>query len=155
MMDIDFYKLQTAGNDLILVNFSDKPFPETDELIEIARHICRRDYGIGGNGLIAVEDLSSENIKAHFLDPGGVFPPTTTDAALCLSRYIFDSGTAGKDDFKLHINDNIHTIGIIDSYNFRLSMGVPLNEEGIELIEHPDRDYIKNIRAGGRDFPPQ
>lgn len=152
-MDFDFYKLQTAGNDLILVNYSGKDFPKINTLREIARHVCRRDYGIGGNGFIAVEDLSPDNIKAIFLDPGGISPLTTTDAALCLSRYIFDSGASGKEDFKLSINKNTHSIGIIDSYNFRLSMGVPLNDEGTELIEHPDQDYIRTINANGHDYP--
>ena len=152
-MDIDFYKIQTAGNDLILVNYSDKVFPAIDDLREISRRICRRDYGVGGNGLIAIKELSAEKITAKFIDPLGAFSETTTDAAMCLARYVFDSGAMGKDDFKLSINDNSHDIGVIDSYNFRLSLGFPLDDEGGSLIEHPDRDYIKTISAAGRDYP--
>lgn len=152
-MDFDFYKLQTAGNDFILVNFSDGSFPEDSKLRELSRQVCRRDYGIGGNGLIAVEKLSSDNIKARLIDPSGAFPDTTNDAALCLSRYIFDYGLTGKEDFSLEINSKKHSIGIIDSINFRLSLGIPLNEEGTELIEHPDKEYIKMIQTDERDFP--
>jgi diaminopimelate epimerase len=32
-------------------------------------------------------------------------------------------------------------------------MGIPLNDEGSELKEHPDEDYIKTIRTQGRDIP--
>jgi len=152
-MDFDFYKLQTAGNDLILTNYAEQSFPDDEELSEIARRVCRRDYGIGGNGLIAIRNCSSDTIEAVFVEPSGTRPITTTDAALCLSRYVFDTGTAGKNDFKLKINNNEHLIGIIDSYNFRLSLGVPRNEEGAELIENPEMDYIKQITAGGRDYP--
>jgi diaminopimelate epimerase len=152
-MDFDFYKIQTAGNDLILANFSGKSFPETEELREIGKMVCRRDYGIGGNGFIAVKDLSRDNLEAFFLDPSGSFSDTTTDAAICFSRFIFDSGSAGKEDFTLKINSNEHAVGIIDSYNFRLSLGHPLTVSGKKYIEHPDSEYINTIRSGGKDFP--
>ncbi len=152
-MDFDFYKLQTAGNDLILVNYSNSLFPEPDTLKEIARRTCRRDYGIGGNGLIAVECISPEKISAVFIDPAGAVAETTTDAAFCLSRFIFDSGITGNKDFALQINNSIHEIGIIDSNNFRISLGIPLDNEGGPLIERPDTDYIINIKVDGRDFP--
>ena len=152
-MDFDFYKLQTAGNDLILANLSEAESLDDEELAGIAHHVCKRDYGIGGNGLIALRNFSKGNIEASFIDPSGTYTRTTTDAALCLSRYIFDSGRAGKEDFILKINGNEHSIGIIDSNNFRLSLGLPLNDEGTVLIENPDTDYTRQINAGGRDYP--
>ena len=152
-MDLDFYKIQTAGNDLILTNLTHLSRLKDEELCKIARHVCKRDYGIGGNGFIAVRELSSSSINASFITPSGTTAYSTTDAALCLSRYVFDSGIAGKEDFTLTINGNEHSIGIIDSNFFRLSLGVPLNEEGTELIESPEIDYIRQLNAAGRDFP--
>ncbi len=152
-MDIDFYKLQIAGNDFILVNYASDIIPAQEDLRIIARHLCRRDYGIGGNGLIAVKEISSDGITAFFIDPSGTEAETTSDAALCLSRFIFDSGLIGKDDFSLKINKTVHKIGIVDSSNFRLSLGIPMTDDGLQLIEHPDKDYIKIIRADGRDYP--
>ncbi|MDC7228392.1 MAG: hypothetical protein PQJ61_16645 [Spirochaetales bacterium] len=152
-MDFDFYKLQSAGNDLILTNYAGKDFPPDTDLSAIGRYVCRRDYGIGGNGLIAVKMLSPDSIVASFIDPSGGFPSTTSDAALCLSRYVFDSGVAGKNDFILSINGNDHKIGIIDSNNFRLSLGIPQNDQGTELIERPNLDYIRTIQAGSKDYP--
>ena len=152
-MDLDFYKLQTAGNDLILVNYSDAHFPGTEKLRRLAVHVCRRDYGIGSNGLIAVKELSTKKFSALFIDPSGDMPETVTDAAFCLSRYIFDSGITGSHDFILEINGIEIKIGVIDSNNFRLPLGIPHDEYGKELIEHPDREYIKNIPADGYVFP--
>lgn len=152
-MDLDFYKLQTAGNDLILVNFSGKTFPDQDLLSEIAESICRRDYGIGGNGLIAVKTLASDSISAFYIDPSGKFREPTFDAAICLSRYVFDTGMSGKEDFKLKINGISHQIGIIDSNNFRISLGIPLDEERKTLVENPDAEYFRYITASGRKYP--
>ncbi len=152
-MEIDFYKLQAAGNDFILVNYSGKRFPSEAELRELGRRICRRDYGIGGNGLIAVRELSLDSISAVLIDPSGDFPAPSTDAALCFSRLIFDSGIAGKEDFTLKINGTAHTVGIIDSNNFRISMGKPMTADAEELREDPETDYIHRISAGGKDYP--
>ena len=152
-MDLDFYKLQTAGNDLILINFAEGAFPGKEKLKKLAAQICRRDYGIGSNGLIAIKKLSPDKITAYFADPTGNLPEAATDAAFCLCRYIFDSGITGNSDFKIEINGRTHRIGVIDSNNFRLSLGTPLDENGSELIEHPDREYIKNITADGEVFP--
>ena len=90
-MEFDFYKIQSAGNDLILANFSDIVFPSDLELAKLAVNACRRDYGIGGNGFIAIKEISSETVEAFFINPLGDYPTTTIDAALCLSRYAFDS----------------------------------------------------------------
>jgi len=152
-MDFDFYKLQTAGNDLILINFSGTQMPDNELLSEISESICRRDYGIGGNGVIVVKTLSSQEISAFFLDPFGTFKLPTFDAAICLSRYVFDTGMFGKNDFKLTINGSEHQVGIIDSKNFRISLGIPLDEEGLELVEKPDSDFIRYIKASGRKYP--
>ena len=152
-MEIDFYKLQAAGNDFILINYSQGGFPSDPELREISRRLCRRDYGIGGNGLTAVQNLSSGSISARLVDPFGDFPATTTDAALCFSRLVFDTGIEGKEDFEMNINGNNLSVGVIDSFNFRISMGKPMTEDGFELFENPDRDYIRSVRADGREYP--
>ena len=91
-MDLNFYKLQTAGNDLILINFTGELFPPDHELREMSRKICRRDYGIGSNGLIAMTSEGIDKVKASFLTPSGEFAEVVNDALMCLARYIFDSG---------------------------------------------------------------
>jgi diaminopimelate epimerase len=152
-MDLDFYKLQTSGNDLILVNFSGKTLPDEALLSEISESICRRDYGIGGNGLIIVKTFSSDSISAFFIDPTGKFKNPSFDAAICLSRYVFDTGMSGNNDFKLTINGMVHKVGIVDSNHFRISLGFPLDEEGIAFVENPDADYLRYITASGRQYP--
>ncbi len=127
--------------------------PDKALLSELSVSICRRDYGIGGNGLIAIEELTTNSISAYFIDPSGTFSNPAFDAALCMSRYIFDSGISGKEDFKLKINGISHLIGLIDSNNFRFSLGIPLTEEGLELMENPETDYIRNISAAGHEYP--
>ena len=152
-MDLDFYKIQTSGNDLILANLSDGEVPADRQLAGLAEKICRRDYGIGANGFIAVTGFSADGITARFIDPSGSFISPSPDAALCLSRYAFDSGIPGKNDFPLTINGETCQVGVIDSRNFRLSLGRPETPDGLLLTEDPDKDYIVPIAAAGREYP--
>ncbi len=152
-MDLNFYKLQTAGNDLILINFTGELFPPDHELREMSRKICRRDYGIGSNGLIAMTSEGIDKVKASFLTPSGEFADVVNDALMCLARYIFDSGFSGKNDFSVEINGRLHKVGVIDSTFFRISLGYPLNSDGLPLIERPEEDYLVSLTSGGKKIP--
>ncbi|HEC69331.1 MAG TPA: diaminopimelate epimerase [Candidatus Omnitrophica bacterium] len=73
---LPFYKLQASGNDFILIDNQKLTF-KTTQLKKIARVICRRRFGAGGDGLLVIEPSSKRDFKMRIFNPDG------TEAEMC------------------------------------------------------------------------
>jgi diaminopimelate epimerase len=63
-MELSFTKMTGAGNDFVMVDNRDLRYSDVLSKQAIA-HVCDRHFGVGGDGLIAIEP-SSDPERAHF-----------------------------------------------------------------------------------------
>jgi diaminopimelate epimerase len=87
-MAIKFTKLQSAGNDFVLVEATDK----VSEWSRFARAICRRNYGVGADGLLLLVPSQNANFGMRVLNTDGSEAEACGNGLRCLVRYIIDRG---------------------------------------------------------------
>jgi len=86
MAKIEFYKLQAAGNDFIVVE-GKKPKALKINLKKFARTLCQRKEGIGADGLLVVEPSHCATFKMRIFNPDGSEAEMCGNGARCLGLW--------------------------------------------------------------------
>jgi diaminopimelate epimerase len=149
-MQLEFYKYQGAGNDFVMINNRSEFFPkENTQLIE---HLCDRRFGIGGDGLILLENDSDTDFKMVYYNSDGNQSSMCGNGGRCLVAFAKDLEVIqNKTTFiatdGLHhasFEDNglvslqmidVHAIDIKKDYSF-LNTGSPHHVQIVEDLEH-------------------
>jgi len=87
-MAMNFTKLQSAGNDFVLVETGGgwRDWPRT------AAAICQRHYGIGADGLLLLGKSSSADLSMRIFNADGSEAEACGNGIRCLLRYAIDKG---------------------------------------------------------------
>ncbi|MEA1911490.1 MAG: hypothetical protein U9N32_07435 [Spirochaetota bacterium] len=149
-MELNFYKLQIGGNDLLLVNQINKATISTEILPQIAKNICKRNKGVGANGIIFLYSGKKNEVKMKFYNSKGNIGHISYDAVLCSAKYIFNSGLTGSDYIKINSDFGLFTVDCIDSNSFRIDLGEARNEQNELLSGNSTSDFSKQVIIDGR-----
>lgn len=149
-MDINFYKIEFANNDLILINMLNEVKPSDTALSKISRFSCKRRTGIGANGVVFLLPGDEYEVSLRFFLPNGNESLIINDAQICAGRYLFDSALSGKESMHIETQNGIKVIDFIDGAHSRVSIGKPLHMNGEEVLENPNDEYINQFKLNNR-----
>ena len=68
-MNLSFYKYQGTGNDFVMIDNRAKIFPKGKS--DIISRICDRNFGIGADGIILIEEEKSYDFKMIYFNADG------------------------------------------------------------------------------------
>jgi diaminopimelate epimerase len=149
-MQLEFYKYQGAGNDFVMIDNRSGFFPkENTQLIE---HLCDRRFGIGGDGLILLENDSDTDFKMVYYNSDGNQSSMCGNGGRCLVAFakdlkVIENKTTFIATDGLHhasFEDNglvslqmidVPAIDIKKDYSF-LNTGSPHHVQMVEDLEH-------------------
>ena len=152
-IEFPFYKMHTAGNDFILANFLSLPLYPDPILGRIAKRICPRLRGIGGNGVIFLVSGEREKIRLRTFNSQGMEYTNLFDPFFCVGKYLFNSGFSGNKDINLEYGERNSCINIIDSSHFRINLGIPRSfPSGKLLREDPVGEYSLTAKISGKTY---
>jgi diaminopimelate epimerase len=157
IMQLQFYKYQGAGNDFVMIDNRSGVFPK--ENTKLIAHLCDRRFGIGGDGLILLENDSETDFKMVYYNSDGNQSSMCGNGGRCLVAFAKDLEVI-QDKTTFIATDGLHhasfednglvslqmidvpTIDIKKDYSF-LNTGSPHHVQMVEDLEH------YNIKAEG------
>jgi len=141
---MNFFKMQGAGNDFVFIE--DFNYEIKDEC-KLAKKLCDRHFGIGGDGLVIVRKSDIANAEMVIINADGSRANMCGNAIRCFGKYVYEHKIASGTKFSVETGDGIKEIEIILENNkvkyVRVYMGkpsykgsdIPLNNVE-SLIEH-------------------
>lgn len=93
---MNFHKMNGAGNDFIIIDNRTLNLT-TPQLSALARYLCHRRFGIGADGLMAVEPpKQGGDFAMGFFNSDGTIGEMCGNGARCICRYGYEQGLAGE-----------------------------------------------------------
>ena len=89
---MNFWKMNGAGNDFILINDMACVIPD-DRLPELARRLCERRLALGADGMMVLRPPEADgDFKMLFFNDDGSVGEMCGNGARCICRYGFETG---------------------------------------------------------------
>lgn len=148
---ISFAKTQALGNDFILV---ENLGGLSADLTGLARAMCDRHFGIGGDGLILWQNAGGDfNLRIFNCD--GSEAECSGNGLRCVAAYLIESGRWPRDEVRLRTISGVYLLRRIGTV-YEADMGIPaLAPEQIPFIPPAPMDRVVGcpIDIGGQTVP--
>jgi diaminopimelate epimerase len=108
-MQIEFHKYQGTGNDFILVDNRRAIFPKKDT--KLVKRMCDRRFGIGGDGLILLENDSSADFNMVYYNADGKPGSLCGNGGRCIVSFANYLGIIGSNT-RFRAVDGLHDASI-------------------------------------------
>lgn len=86
-----FTKMSGTGNDFIIIDNRDLAFKKA-QMAQLAARICRRQFSVGADGLIFIENSVQADFRWQFYNGDGSEAEMCGNGARCAARYAYTRG---------------------------------------------------------------
>ncbi len=124
-MQLKFYKYQGTGNDFVMIDNRLQDFPK--ENTKLIAHLCDRRFGIGGDGLILLENDENSDFKMVYFNSDGNQSTMCGNGGRCLVAFAK----------KMAVIDNHTSFNAIDGLHH-----ATIQEDGIVSLQMIDVSTI-------------
>jgi diaminopimelate epimerase len=90
--ELEFIKISAAGNDFILTDNRKKTLPR--DVSKLAKKLCHRQFSIGADGIIILEESTAADFKMRFVNSDGSFAAMCGNGGRALARFAYILGVA-------------------------------------------------------------
>ena len=137
---MQFWKMNGAGNDFIIINNMEEHLP-SESFPHIARTLCQRHNSIGADGLMVV-DAATEggDFKMLFFNSDGSMGEMCGNGARCICRYGYANLLSG-DTQRVETTAGMITGWRIDQQLYRIRLNDPTTIDMNRTIEVDGKTY--------------
>jgi diaminopimelate epimerase len=87
-----FFKYHGTGNDFILIENLQGSIKEVVKSM-LAKKLCDRHFGVGGDGLILIEPSERADAKMRIFNPNGSEAEMCGNGIRCTGKFLYETGT--------------------------------------------------------------
>ena len=129
---VTFTKMHGLGNDYICINCLENILAE-NKLPQIARYMCNRNFGIGADGLILVQESTIADIKMRIFNKDGSEDEMCGNGIRCFAKYIYDNKIIDKQSISIETKAGVKGVRLKvlngEVYEIEVDMGRPIFDD--------------------------
>ena len=153
-LKLNFTKMQSCGNDYIVFDNRDGKItcPES-----IAVNYVQYHYGIGGDGIVLIENSEVADAKIRIFNKSGLEMPMGGNTIRCAAKYLYEKGIVRKNDLRIEMLSGVYDVkaysfsGKVNSASVNLGK-VELAGKKIPSVWDEAQIVGKNVTIGGADY---
>ena len=147
-----FWKMQGTGNDFVVLDCVQNMPPEN--IPELARTLCDRHFGIGGDGLILVQSSDCADGRMRIFNANGSEPEMCGNGIRCVGKFLYDMGYVRKNVMTVETLGGIKTLTMTVKGDHAVAatvdMGMPILEPA-QIPVQASENRVK-IAVEGREI---
>jgi len=89
-MKLNFSKMEGLGNDFVILDDRDGQIEAYIAYPDLARRLCDRHFGIGGDGIILARKSENHDIRFVIINSDGTEPQMCGNGMRCFARYLYE-----------------------------------------------------------------
>lgn len=150
-MKIPFYKYQGTGNDFVIIDNRKLGLAKEDTIF--IKKLCNRRFGIGGDGLIYLQERDGFDFEMVYFNSDGRESTMCGNGGRCIVKFAHDIGL-GNDDFSFLAIDGPHKGKILDGGIVSLQMQdvMATFRRGGDYILDTGSPHIVHFVKGIKDY---
>lgn len=159
MIEIEFTKMNGAGNDFVVIN--DFQGKLKADLPAVARAICSKGFGVGADGLLVLRSRPGYDFEMIYLNSDGSEGGMCGNGGRCISRFAVLNGICGSTmrfiahggDYSAEVfSDRKVRLHLPDPESVTPSLEVPLGAGHLDATYvHPNTDHTVLPSGGAFD----
>lgn len=153
MNSIKFTKMHGAGNNFIVLEDLDNRFKDLNLLAKV---LCDRAFGIGGDGILVVKKSNTVDIDMVIINADGSYAAMCGNGIRCFAKYVYENGIVNKELINIGTGDGIKIAKLVVkdgvASEVTIDMGIPSFEPD-KIPAIIDKPIInKTINIQGKDY---
>lgn len=152
-----FTKMQGCGNDYVYVNgMEEKIAPE--KKAEVVRFLSDRHFGIGGDGVIFINDAKEADFEMEMYNADGTRSEMCGNGIRCVAKFVYDKGLTQEKNISIVSAGKVKYLDLtVDENNkvsmVKVNMGSPiLVPEQIPAVFDGEQVVDEPIVVQGEEF---
>ena len=145
---LKFTKMEAYGNDYIYIDVRKEKIEKIEEL---ARMLTNRHFGIGGDGLVLIDNSLVADYKMRIFNPDGTEAEMCGNAIRCVAKYIYTKINKKK-SLTIETLGGIKTIEILGDL-IKTNLGIPeFSSKLIPVVTDKEKFINENITILDKEF---